>query len=48
MAYSYTIGALIMWVYTRVRRRPGEAPGGEPIQQGTGDPQAVSSSDSGL
>jgi CDP-diacylglycerol--serine O-phosphatidyltransferase len=48
LAYSYTAGALIMWVYTRVRRRPGDALGGEPIQPGTGDRQAVSSSDSGL
>ena len=48
LAYSYTIGALIMWVYTRARRRPGEVTGGEPIQQGTGDPQVVSSSDTGL
>src|SRR6185503_18341061 len=48
LAYSYTIGALVMWVYTRARRRPGEVMGGEPIQQGTGDPQAMSSSDSGL
>jgi len=48
LAYSYTVGALVMWVYTRARRRPGEVMGGEPIQQGTGDPQAVSSSDRGL
>ena len=48
LAYGYTVGALVMWVYTRARRRPGEVMGGEPIQQGTGDPKAVSSSDSGL
>jgi CDP-diacylglycerol---serine O-phosphatidyltransferase len=48
LAYSYTVGALVMWVYTRVRRRPGEVLSSEPIQQGTGDPRAVSSSDSGL
>src|SRR5262245_37142789 len=45
LAYSYTVGAIVMWVYTRLRRRPGEVMGGEPMQQGTGDPQAVSSSD---
>jgi hypothetical protein len=45
MAYSYTVGALIMWGYSRLRRRPGDALGGEPIGQGTQDPQAVSSSD---
>ena len=45
MAYSYTVGALIMWGYTRLRRRPGDAPGGEAIGQGNQDPHAVSSSD---
>ncbi len=45
MAYSYTVGALIMWGYTRLRRRPGDALGGEPIGQGNQDPHVVSSSD---
>ena len=48
MAYTYTVGALIMWVYTRVRRRPGEVSGGEAIPQGNNDPQVASSSDAGL
>jgi CDP-diacylglycerol--serine O-phosphatidyltransferase len=29
LAYSYTVGALIMWIYTRLRRRPGEGHTGE-------------------
>jgi CDP-diacylglycerol--serine O-phosphatidyltransferase len=47
LAYTYTAGALIMWVYTRARRRP-DALGGEELQHGTGDPQIASSSDSGI
>jgi CDP-diacylglycerol--serine O-phosphatidyltransferase len=45
LAYSYTVGALIMWMYTRARRRPGDASGGEAIGQGNQDPQVASSSD---
>jgi CDP-diacylglycerol---serine O-phosphatidyltransferase len=45
LAYSYTVGALIMWVYTRARRRPGDALGGEAIGQGSQDPRVASSSD---
>ena len=45
MAYSYTVGALVMWVYTRLRRRPGDALGGEAIAQGNQDPQVASPSD---
>jgi CDP-diacylglycerol---serine O-phosphatidyltransferase len=39
LAYSYTVGALVMWVYTRLRRRPGEiqTPGG---MQPAGGPAA--------
>jgi CDP-diacylglycerol---serine O-phosphatidyltransferase len=41
MAYSYTVGALLVWVYTRViRRRPLEAPAAE--LTGGGDPQIAS------
>ena len=29
LAYSYTVGALVMWIYTRVRRRQGEVLGGD-------------------
>ena len=45
LAYSYTVGALVMWLYTRVRRRPGDAVGGENVPQATGDPQVASSVD---
>ena len=43
LAYTYTVGALIMWLYTRIRRRPADALGGESIPQGSGDPQVSSS-----
>jgi CDP-diacylglycerol--serine O-phosphatidyltransferase len=45
MAYTYTVGALLMWAYARLRRRPGDALGGEPIAQGNQDPHVVSPSD---
>src|SRR5687768_17247091 len=45
MAYAYTVGALVMWVYTRARRRPGDALGGEELPHGPGDPQVASSPD---
>jgi len=31
MAYTYTVVALVVWVYTRLRRRPGDAAVAEPI-----------------
>jgi CDP-diacylglycerol---serine O-phosphatidyltransferase len=45
MAYTYTLSALIMWVYTRVRRRPADVSGGEAITQANNDPQVASSGD---
>jgi CDP-diacylglycerol--serine O-phosphatidyltransferase len=45
LAYSYTVGALVMWLYNRARRRPAESVGAESLPPGTGDPQVVSSSD---
>ena len=44
MAYAYTLGALVMWLYTRVRRR-GEAIGGDELPQAAGDPKVASSPD---
>ena len=29
LAYTYTVAALLMWLYTRMRRRPGEGHAGE-------------------
>jgi len=46
LAYSYTVSALIMWVYTRLRRRPGEA-GTEALPAGS-EPQTVHGSDGRL
>jgi CDP-diacylglycerol---serine O-phosphatidyltransferase len=48
LAYTYTVTALVMWLYTRIRRRPSEAAGGESIPQGSGDPQVASSSEGRL
>jgi CDP-diacylglycerol--serine O-phosphatidyltransferase len=45
LAYSYTVGALIMWAYTRIRRRPGDI--GEAVTPGS-EPQTAHGSDSGL
>ena len=25
MAYTYTVGAIVVWIVTRIRRRPGDA-----------------------
>ena len=29
LAYSYTVGAIVVWIVTRIRRRPGDAVAGE-------------------
>jgi CDP-diacylglycerol--serine O-phosphatidyltransferase len=42
LAYSYTAGALLMWLYNRARRRPGDAADSN-LPHGAGDPQVVSS-----
>ena len=46
LAYSYTVGALVMWAYNRARRRPGDAVGTEAIAA-SGEPQVASSIDGG-
>jgi CDP-diacylglycerol---serine O-phosphatidyltransferase len=45
LAYTYTMTALVMWLYARIRRRPSDALGGESIAKGSGDPQVASSSE---
>jgi CDP-diacylglycerol--serine O-phosphatidyltransferase len=46
LAYSYTVGALVMWAYTRIRRRPGDV-AAEALGQGA-EPQPVQGGESGL
>ena len=29
LAYTYTVGAIVAWIVTRIRRRPGDAVAGE-------------------
>ena len=29
LAYSYTVGAIVAWIVTRIRRRPGDVVAGE-------------------
>ncbi len=45
LAYSYTVGALVVWVYNRARRRPAESVGAEGLTPGSADPQVASSPD---
>jgi CDP-diacylglycerol---serine O-phosphatidyltransferase len=45
LAYSYTVGALVVWGYNRARRRPGESVGAEGLAPGSADPQVASSPD---
>ncbi len=47
LAYSYTVGALVVWLYNRARRRPVDVADSN-LPHGTGDPQVVSSPDGGL
>lgn len=47
LAYSYTVGALVMWAYNRARRRPVESVGAEGLGPGATDPQVASSVDGG-
>ena len=47
LAYSYTVGALVVWVYNRARRRPGDVADSN-LPHAAGDPQVVSSPDGGL
>src|SRR5687768_2390897 len=46
LAYGYTVGALVAWVYTRLRRRPGETLVSEVSPPATGDPHPISPTDS--
>ena len=46
LAYSYTVGAILMWAYGRVRRRGTEHPATQPSDGETSDAGAVSSPDS--
>ena len=43
LAYTYTASALIMWLYTRIRRRPGDAATGDGAP--TTDPATLSPKD---
>jgi CDP-diacylglycerol---serine O-phosphatidyltransferase len=46
LAYTYTVGALIMWIYTRGRRRPGDVPGTDAVAPAADLPLGSASSQS--
>jgi CDP-diacylglycerol--serine O-phosphatidyltransferase len=54
LAYTYTVAALMMWIYTRARRRPGDAHATEAaapaadLPLGAPNPQSAPPSDSSL